>query len=230
MYVAKARTKVIPSRNGAHRRRVDVGAIRREEIIDAAAAIIADEGIQNLSLSEIEARTGMSRGQLTYYFPEKERILLAVFDRTVARMRARVSEQHPGGLRDPVQHMGDVLNMIMFLPMMPEFVGLQYTFLAQTGHRDDFRQRLADLYEHWRSILVDELAMLPGRKPAMAARTRASLFQAVAHGLAVQLVADPKAFDRKQMMKLCEQLSGIVTGPEPKRTKAKSKTKGRRHD
>ncbi len=227
----KSTVKTKPSRNGvARRQRVDVGAIRRAEIIDAASAIIADEGIQNLSLSEIESRTGMSRGQLTYYFPEKERILLAVFDRTVSRMRARVTLQRPVGLRDPKQHMADVLNMIMFLPMMPEFVGLQYTFLAQTGHRDDFRQRLADLYEHWRMILVNELNAALGRKPALSARIRASLFQAVAHGLAVQLVADPKAFDRKEMLKVCQQLFAIVTGSNLKRSSAKSKAKGRRHD
>ena len=56
---------------------------------DEAAGVIAEQGIQNLSLSEIESRTGMSRGQLTYYFKAKEDILLAVFDRMVRRMRER---------------------------------------------------------------------------------------------------------------------------------------------
>ena len=226
--MAKVRAKTIPSRNGVKpRRAVDVGAIRRKEIIDAAAATIAERGIQNLSLSEIEARTGMSRGQLTYYFPEKELIFLAVFDRTVSRMRERVAEPQ---LIDPHDHMAIVLDMIMFRPMMPEFVALQYTFLAQTGHRADFRQRLAKLYGHWRSILMNELDAQCGRKLPIAARTRASLFQAVAHGLAVQLVADPKAFDRAEMMNLCRQLFAIVANGKPRRKLAKSNTKGRRHD
>jgi AcrR family transcriptional regulator len=226
--VAKVRAKAVYSRNGVRpRRAVDVGAIRREEIIDAAAATIAEQGIQNLSLSEIEARTGMSRGQLTYYFPEKEQILLAVFDRTVSRMRERVAEPK---LIDPYDHMALVVDMIMFRPMMPEFVALQYTFLAQTGHRADFRQRLAKLYGHWRSILMDELDTRPGHRQPIAARTRASLFQAVAHGLAVQLVADPKAFDRAEMMNLCQQLFAIVANGKPRRKLAKSNTKGRRRD
>src|SRR6478735_3775984 len=70
--------------------RVDVASVRREQIIDAAASVIATQGIQKLSLSAIEAETGMSRGQLTYYFPFKEDILLAVFDRMVRRMQERV--------------------------------------------------------------------------------------------------------------------------------------------
>lgn len=227
--MAKVRRNTIPSRNGIEsRRRVDVGAIRRKEIVDAAATIIANEGIQNLSLSEIEARTGMSRGQLTYYFPEKELILLAVFDRTVARMRTRMAEQRSNHLQEPTRHMGEILDMIMFRPMMPEFVGLQYTFLAQTGRRADYRQRLASLYDHWRSMLTAELESLPGRKPHTSARTRASLFQAVAHGLAVQLVADPKAFDRNEMVQLCHQLFAIVADhARPK--KNSSQIKRRRH-
>jgi AcrR family transcriptional regulator len=224
--VTRARARSVPSRNGVEaRQRVNVGAIRRKEIIDAAASIIAHEGIQYLSLSEIESRTGMSRGQLTYYFPEKEQILLAVFDRTVARMRTRVADQRGSRLQEPVRHMGEVLDMIMFRPMMPEFVGLQYTFLAQTGRRADYRQRLASLYGHWRSMLVEELDSRPGRKPSASAGTRASLFQAVAHGLAVQLVADPKAFDRNEMMRLCRQLFAIVAGAQ----KTNSKPKRRRH-
>ncbi len=61
--------------------RIDVGSIRREQIVEAAIAVITERGLQNFSLSEIEKKAGMSRGQLTYYFPAKEDILLAVFDR-----------------------------------------------------------------------------------------------------------------------------------------------------
>src|ERR1700752_4037486 len=70
--------------------RVDVGSIRREQIVQAAVAVIAEQGIQNLSLSEIEKKAGMSRGQLTYYFPAKEEILLAVFDRVLQLMYQRM--------------------------------------------------------------------------------------------------------------------------------------------
>src|SRR5947209_17604438 len=75
--------------------RVDVGRIRREQIVEAAVAIIAECGLQNLSLSAIEERAGMSRGQLTYYFKAKEDILLAVFDRLLQLMYQRIGT--PGG-------------------------------------------------------------------------------------------------------------------------------------
>src|SRR5438445_8723599 len=73
--------------------RIDIASIRREQIIEAAVAVIAEQGLQNLSLSQIEQRAGMSRGQLTYYYPAKEDILLAVFDRLLQLMYTRMREQ-----------------------------------------------------------------------------------------------------------------------------------------
>src|SRR3954453_24101597 len=72
--------------------RIDVARIRREQIVEAAVAVIAERGLHNLSLSEIEKRAGMSRGQLTYYFPTKEEILLAVFDRLLQLMYQRLGQ------------------------------------------------------------------------------------------------------------------------------------------
>src|SRR5262245_23352058 len=134
-----------------------LGDRRREQIVEAALAVIAEQGLQNLSLSEIEKRADMSRGHLTYYFHTKEDILLAVFDRVVAMMHARVGT--PGGL--PSDHEGvtgawpwieHLLRTLLTEPDVgPEFECLQFTFLAQIAHREDFRQRLAALYEMWRS-------------------------------------------------------------------------------
>src|SRR5947208_3144752 len=134
-----------------HNGRVTIGSIRRVEIVDAAVAVINEQGIQNLSLSEIEKKVGMSRGQLTYYFKTKEDILLAVFDRLIDLMNQQHGEteidQFPW--LDIVRHVLDIV--LADPPALPEFHALQHTFLSQTSHREDFRQRLAGLYEDWRS-------------------------------------------------------------------------------
>ena len=58
--------------------------------MEAAVGIIVRQGLPNLSLSKIEQAAGMKRGQLTYYFPTKEDILLAVFDRLLLLMYQRM--------------------------------------------------------------------------------------------------------------------------------------------
>src|SRR5262245_33985700 len=145
------------------RQRGEVGARRRLQIIEAASAIIAEEGIHELSLSAIEERTDMSRGQLTYYFRTKEAILLAVFDHLMAMMRRRAEAgEGPPGCALASLHGGERIRaflnfMILRPPEAPEFHALQYTFLSQIGYRDDFRQRLAGLYESWRQGLAGDL-------------------------------------------------------------------------
>jgi AcrR family transcriptional regulator len=199
--------------------RVDIAGIRREQIVEAAASIIATQGIQNLSLSEIEAHTGMSRGQLTYYFKTKEDILLAVFDRMVRRMREGYQSAD-----DPCRHLPanpdvwlliqGILAMSMGRWVQSDFAQLQYTFLAQTGHREDFRERLASLYEEWRSHMAQDVARL-SPPPAADPRAVASLVQAIIHGLVMQLQADPQAFDRTAMYELCLDVLGRLLNRRP---------------
>ena len=196
--------------------RIDIGSIRREQIVDAAVTVIAEQGLQNLSLSEIEKKVGMSRGQLMYYFKAKEDILLAVFDRLLDMMCRRnggdPAKPHEEASVQPKMRWlergqpGHLLDMILHKPALnPEFGSLQYTFLSQVSHRADFRERLAKLYEEWRSHgmehLLRDLAERPAVRP-VAPRAVATLVQAILHGLAMQITVDPDAIDGPEMAKL----------------------------
>jgi AcrR family transcriptional regulator len=207
--------------------RVDVAGIRRQQIVEAAAAIIAEQGLQKLSLSEIEEKAGMSRGQLTYYFPTKEAILLAVFDHLLALMHQRVQAAGQAhDLRRPCEvegsgwdRMRSFLTMIVLRPLhAEEFSALQYTFLSQIGHREDFRARLASLYGQWRAHMAADLAEDLRCRPARAGarpvspQTFATLIQAILHGLGMQRAADPDAYDRQEMLDLCLDLLGGYLG------------------
>lgn len=202
--------------------RIDIGSIRRNQIVEAAIAIIAEQGLQNLSLSEIEQKAGMSRGQLTYYFKTKEEIGLAVFDRLLQLIRQQM--QGEGGIAGtaPAVHgwerMRHFLTLLLLQPLKaPEFDALQYTFLSQMGHRDDFRQRLANLYEEWRGEIArdvePELLHLP-QDNRVSARTVAALIQAILQGLTIQRNADPNSYDRQEMLELCLDLLGSYLRPQ----------------
>ena len=203
------------------RSRVDIASIRREQIVEAALALIAEQGLENLSLSEIEKRAEMSRGQLTYYFPAKEDILLAVFDRVVQLMH-----QNVGDLDAEQFHQLDVWAKIAWLlRTVPEngcddlnFHSLQYTFLAQMAHRPDFRERLARLYEDWRSRMSGDIAADFTRRPPLRAvdpRALATLIQAMLHGLAQQRDVDDDSFQTDQLVHLCLDMVGIYLWGEP---------------
>ena len=203
--------------------RIDVGSIRREQIVQAAVSIIAEQGLQNLSLSEIEKKAGMSRGQLTYYFPAKEDILLAVFDRLIHTMHERGAAGRAANGAGPCGSAAEGWERLEFFlkklllerPAFPEFAALQYTFLSQIGHREDFRQRLANLYEEWRQYMARDVAGDLGRRRGKKASPRAvaTLVQAILHGLFIQRAADPDAYDHQEMLDLCLDMLGGYLRP-----------------
>ncbi|QFG22388.1 TetR/AcrR family transcriptional regulator [Actinomadura sp. WMMB 499] len=73
---------------------------RRNEIADAVLAIVAERGLAAVSLTEVAARAGVSPGRVQHYFPAKQRLIEAAFDRgnalSSARIRARVGRDLAG--------------------------------------------------------------------------------------------------------------------------------------
>ncbi|MEI7685098.1 MAG: TetR/AcrR family transcriptional regulator [Planctomycetota bacterium] len=191
--------------------RIDIGTIRREQIVDAAVAVIAEQGLHHLSLSEIEKKVGMSRGQLTYYFKAKEEILLAVFDRLVLLMHQQ-QPAPPADKRQLFEMLGQVLGRLVKEPLSnPAFHALHCTFLAQISHRADFRGKLAELYESWRQMLAEDVENEQLRHPerkAVNPRAMATVIEAMIHGLITQAAADPDAFDADEVVDLCIDMIG----------------------
>lgn len=190
----------------------DLAGQRREQILDAADSIIATEGIHRLSLGNIEEKTGMSRGQLTYYFPKKEAILLAVFDRMLKRMIAQILQAdgvkpNTGRAWDCVRHMLAHRLETLANDGRNDFTSVVYTFLAQMNHRDDYRDKLSGTFDEWRNKLAEDWVQSTSEpRPPVKPRIAASLIQALVHGLTMQLAVDPNAFDRQEMLAACEWL------------------------
>jgi AcrR family transcriptional regulator len=191
-----------------------VGRRRRDEIVSAATEIIASEGIHRLSLARIEERIGMSRGQLTYYFPTKEAILLAVFDRMLERMiQEAIADAERNGAGRP--GVGRVIDRVKFgMDKMMQGVGsdksellsLVHTFMAQIQHRNDYKQKLAAANRGWRDHLAADITATAGPNPPVPAGVGASIVMALFQGLGGQLAVDPLAFDREIMSRTCLQI------------------------
>lgn len=202
----------------------DVARKRRDEVMDAAEAVIAGQGIDQLSLARIEERAGMSRGQLTYYFPTKESILLAVHERMLRRMiHEFISGDGPkpmtGRAWDCFKH---ALRAHLGLdPAHPiergkDLFSLLYTFLAQMGHREDYRNRLSEMSRARLGMIAGDFAQSVPEPRRVAPEVAATMLIAMLHGLAVQLMVDPAAFDRRAVYEACIQafapMFGVVEG------------------
>jgi AcrR family transcriptional regulator len=188
--------------------RIDVGSIRRAQIVDAACRIINRKGIQSASLAEIEQEAGISRGVLTYHFASKESIILAVFDATIARIKEGV-DARLAGARSGWERLESVLEFVLTRkPPNDEFDYLNYTFLAQMSHREDFRARLAAEYAEIRGRIAEDIAgearrggVKPGDLKALAAIIHGAL-----SGLVMQINADPGGIDREAAFRVLKSM------------------------
>lgn len=75
-------------------------AERRQQALDTAMAIIAEDGIDALTMAHVAERMGASVGGLYRYYASKAAILVALQERAIAGLWAHV-ERHVEALPDP---------------------------------------------------------------------------------------------------------------------------------
>ena len=86
----------------AHRREV------RDAILDTAAALVGEQGLRSVTMSQIAERTGIGRATLYKYFPDVEAILLAWHERQITGHLAHLAE-----LRDRLDDAGQRLEAVL---------------------------------------------------------------------------------------------------------------------
>jgi AcrR family transcriptional regulator len=82
--------------------------IRREQIVEAALNLVADQGLRRLSVAAVARRVGLVPSGLYRHFKSKDEILAAVLDRIEERLLANVDaarQEHS----DPMDCLKDVL-------------------------------------------------------------------------------------------------------------------------
>jgi AcrR family transcriptional regulator len=75
-----------------------VEAQRRRQILDAAAACVAEEGADRLTLRKVAHRARVTTGMITYYFTNKDELMIATLNESARRVRERVDEVEGGSL------------------------------------------------------------------------------------------------------------------------------------
>jgi AcrR family transcriptional regulator len=77
----------------------------RQQVLDAAIATLAKEGIQTTSVQDIADAARMSKGAVHYHFESKEELLERVLDVCCARIEQRITDvfEEPGPPLDRVR-------------------------------------------------------------------------------------------------------------------------------
>jgi AcrR family transcriptional regulator len=71
--------------------------MKRDILLDAAEAVLCEQGTQGLTLSAVADRAGVSKGGLLYHFPSKEALVRGLVERLVEEFDALIASYDTGG-------------------------------------------------------------------------------------------------------------------------------------
>lgn len=71
---------------------------RRGEIVDAALRLILKNGFHNTTLDQVAAQAKVSKGLVSYYFPKKDELFLAVLQLMIERLRGDLESAYRADL------------------------------------------------------------------------------------------------------------------------------------
>jgi AcrR family transcriptional regulator len=188
---------------------VDVD-VRRAELTDATARVIARSGIEAATMREIAAEAGWTTGALTHYFADKRELLLATFQSSLAARRSRRDELLDAST---IERLRASLNGA--LPIDDDRRRHWLVTVAACSHASGSRplaDAQRDAYREFRDyliILVEEVGLANGTD----ARHIAERLIALADGIAIQAMFDPESWPaERQQGALDAVLDSVLDG------------------
>ena len=101
-----------------------VPCARREEILDAATLLFAEQGYDATGTQDLAEKLQVGKGTLYRYFPSKRELFLAAVDRVMRRLRASVDASIEG-IDEPLERIERAVGTYLeFFAAHPEYVEL----------------------------------------------------------------------------------------------------------
>lgn len=177
------------------------GAAREAAVVEAAAALIAEQGLAELRLVDVAERAGMSVGHLTYYFPSKTELLMRAIALSERQFQQEVMarlDREP----DPWQRLGALVELAAAQrPGDPGWV-LWFEVWARAAVDPSVARVQRELEGWWRQRLADVVAYGVERGTFRADdQARAVLVLAgLVDGLSVHLTLGSPELSREQLL------------------------------
>lgn len=184
---------------------------KRQELLKAAALVIAREGYAKGSLRSVAQQAGHTTGAVTYYFANKEELVVALLESAFDRYDAML---------ESVRQSGDIHSLLgcwlrlnrrseSFLPELSEL-------LAQGRYEPVFADVIARRYAHYRQVYASILKTAQEQgtvRRDISADVLADQLCAMGDGWILMYPVEPKRFTPKRIQALIEALGALIAPP-----------------
>jgi len=192
---------------------------KRELLLSQSLSTMAEYGHNSITLDLIAEKVGVSKGTLSYYFKNKENLLLEAMqfsgEGIIEEFKQVVSEYDA-----PAEKIKAGLRMLWTtFTSNPDIIKVYYDMYAQGLYSEQFAMVLASLNKKFRTIFYDLLVesnnilSQEAEKPEYVL-VKASMLACVIDGIVKQIIVDPEFFDQYDMDsginylidKICERI------------------------
>lgn len=164
--------------------------VRRREIAQAVWAVIAERGIEGVTLRSVAAEAGVSVGRIQHYYASREEL---VRDSCRELLKAATQRFEAAGDATPVERLRRLI--LGWIPTTPEFaIGTSIWLAYEAKSVDD--PVIAELVQRGHAGGVRETAALLGECGVADAPAVALRLMATAEGLAIRVLVgglEPRA-------------------------------------
>ena len=184
---------------------------RRDMLIEAGLACLADGGITGFTIDRIcAAAGGASRGLVTHHFGSKQGLLRACYTTAYDRMLGAAA---PGRAVE-----ADLSQMIETLLSddytTPDTLKAWLALWGEVANDPDLRDEHRRYYDHYRDSVVAAVRKeTRGRPLAVPEERFAVLFISMIDGLWLERCMDPDRLSRDDVRQACHDLIDSVLGP-----------------
>jgi AcrR family transcriptional regulator len=147
-------------RNGLLVTEGDGNRSSRQHIVRAAAESLLENGYAGTSVRSIAARAGVAIGNLQYYFPTKQELLVEAWryltDRSVEELRSGLNQ-----LTDPMEMLeAGVASIWESLRQLGDIQRAAFDLMLQAPRRERLRAYLPELFDRYRDVIGEQLDRL----------------------------------------------------------------------
>jgi len=194
---------------------------RRQRVMEAALAVIAERGLAATRMSDISERAGMSSGHVLYYFRSKERVLMEALRHVEDRMHEEAESELATIPPGP-----DRLRRLLELNLPDGFADPTWTLWLEAWsiapHDEAIRDLVAELEGRWVRLLEDVVrsGVEAGAFACPDVDAAVSHLYAAVNGLAVQIVTGLSDLGPTDALETCMALAAVELGSAGRRADA----------
>jgi AcrR family transcriptional regulator len=178
--------------------------VRRETVLEAALAVIAEKGLDETRMVDIGDRAGMSAGHVMYYFPTKADLLMHALAWSEDRFLAE-AEQAIEGLPSARTRLWRLVELSFPSPGVDPAWILWLETWAHAPHDAAvaaFQRRIED---RWLALLarVVREGQGSGELPDVDVERFVTTLSAIVDGLSIRWMGGNGALDRDELLRIC---------------------------